>query len=264
MKNYSQSVHLCMVLLTCQTQKQQVRLEKFFASFKASDLSKFGEIHIYNAEQVPLSATSKERDESIYQSHYNIICKYFPYCIETKSHLLVMEDDCQFLEKELFKKIEINIIYLNQYYHFWHIFYLGHIPTARGFWRIKNGLVATAQPCEAHCYIMNYEFLNSLLTYIPGVKWRQPFMIEKWTSLPKYVCFSFFPSVAIQNETPRFFKERNFSYLSYLKFRQKVANKYYYLVPVLTFGVSRFIEEKYIQNLHKKYRSSLPWTLYRT
>ena len=200
----------------------------------------------------------KQRDECVYRNHYEIISKFASYCARTRTYLLIMEDDCKFMEKISVPTILIkNINILNRSFSFWHILHLGHLSTSPLLYITKE-LVSTTGALEAHCYLLNYRFLKVSSKFLAHY-WKRPWMIESWHAFPKYTCFALSPSqVAIQSETPTLAKKCYFTYLRYLRASKFLRYFFYYILPTTTFGISHFLRENmlkhYIRNITMKHK----------
>lgn len=239
---------LCMVVLNAQNPK---RLIKFKQTFSSSGLSEFGSLHVHQGLISIANASAEEQGNCVYRNHYEITKTWANYCQKTHSHLLIMEDDCLFL-KNVARQLNQTIRYLDVNFSFWHVLFLGHFPTKPMF-AIKNGLVTSTRSYESHCYVLNYKFLIPMLQQVPVSYWKSPYFVEEWRSLPPYVCFAFYPSPVIQSVLPRFWKERNVSYSKYLSIHARCARMNYYITPIFSFGISRFLEKSWIQNAHQNY-----------
>jgi hypothetical protein len=178
---------------------QEAQLEQTLAVFPKSGWSR-SDVHIFYGQMAP-SATATDLNATIFQTHYDVVHQFVEQCVRDRSHLLVMENDCLFT-RNVNLEVQEQLNFLDKSRSEWHLLLVGHIASAP-LLPIRVGLMRSLYPFEAHCYILNYRKLASLLHRISREVWRQPFMVEGWRSLPTGSVFSIYPNAAVQGKVPR-------------------------------------------------------------
>ncbi len=162
----------------------------------------FGEVAVVEGVRPRTTKpTLRELHECICAGHHKCTEKYAK---EGKhSRFVVVEDDCRFTVPNAYPKIREAVDFLDAHKK-WGSLHVGHIPLGAVF-PVQGApfLCHTLNPYSAHCYVLNGDTAKQLLAKIPKSKWKRPHMVEGLKQIPLWERFSFFPSIAIQNNNPK-------------------------------------------------------------
>jgi hypothetical protein len=148
----------------------------------------------------PKDSSIFTRHQSIMQNHYKLT-KWFVETFDADTHhLMVCEDDCEFVIDHAKKDIEAHITMLETNYN-WSIYMVGQLAYGPLLPTNCKGLVRTTIPVTSHCYILNGQKAKHYLLSIKPSWWTTPWMVEAWFLIPCGEKFAAFPSIATQNRT---------------------------------------------------------------
>lgn len=169
---------------------------------------------------VPKGSSLLKLRRSCMTNHFNVV-QWFAQTFDTKTHhLMVCEDDCEFVEKNVSKLVHKQLAILDKNYK-WSLYMLGHVACGPMFETKFHRLSRTTCPILAHCYVLNGNKLNGYLKWIGHNLWQSPFMTEGWLFVPFWQKFAIFPSIASQNRQLKFFTRfrclRNISIIKYMR-----------------------------------------------
>ena len=164
----------------------------------------FNEITVISGKVVPIHLKNIESvNKAIFEGHYQCAL-HFASLVNAKKHMIVFEDDCQFVEQYGQHHLKKEIDYLDRCQPEWGSLHVGHIPLGLifpvvGHWSICH----TLNPYTGHCYVLNGQVVQNLITNISPESWARPNMVEGMKMIPFMARFAIFPSVAMQKVIPR-------------------------------------------------------------
>lgn len=160
-------------------------------------------IRIYPS--VPKHATNHDIHLSLCLNHYDILQSFSQSNTNTNGHLIVCEDDCEFIgTNKAFPIIKRCLNFLDKHHPEWTTFHIGHCPLGPIFGTGHSEIVYSMVPYMAHCYAVNGRQLKKLLLKYPNKReWKRPNAIEGWLWVPWKQKFAAFPTLATQNRMPK-------------------------------------------------------------
>tara|TARA_Y100001973_G_scaffold65196_1_gene95351 strand:- start:1020 stop:1793 length:774 start_codon:yes stop_codon:yes gene_type:complete len=161
----------------------------------------FPEPHILDGS---LRFKGDEQNSPVERAHLRIITYFFRNFRE-KKHIMVLEDDCEFVG-EAYKTVKSALAFLDKKPNYWSTLHLGHLPAGPSFPVVhltgKNMLLWTSLPFTGHAYIINRLFVKRILS-APSTSFKRPYSQEGFCQFSILKKYAIQPVIATQNRRPK-------------------------------------------------------------
>lgn len=175
------------------------RIQKLFSNLKNYGIPL---PYIYYGQAAAISANNlnnaRKINDIIYQNHKDLTSWFIKKKLYNKWHLLILEDDAEFIGNNVTKKLFTAIDYLDNNCKTWKSLHIGSVPLGP-IMPIGNNLCYTTLPFTAHAYILN----KNTITELKPKKWSRPYFLEGNLSINIKDKFAIYPSICIQNIKPK-------------------------------------------------------------
>lgn len=139
--------------------------------------------------------------DCVCRAHHNTVGWFLSKGLDSRFHLLVLEDDALFVFPDSEPKLAAALETLEQWGK-WGSLHVGHIAMGPVY-PLTNGLVRSMNPCTSHCYVLNRRTVRSIYALVPERLWKRPMMVEGHWAYPADERFAMMPALATQSVMPK-------------------------------------------------------------